>query len=300
MPAVPPNAAGESYVLLTAAYNEEAYIEETIRSVLAQIVRPTIWVIVSDGSTDRTDEIVQGYAKSYSFIHFVRREKDQSHQFASKVFALRAGLRALTLDNTQFIGHLDADLSLGPYYFHDLLRKFGGDPTLGIAGGWYFESNRGRLRKCPGYSLTSVPGGIQTFRRECYEEIGDMVPIEYGGEDWYAEVRARMCGWRVQSFSDLRVSQQRDLGMASSRLRYCYRQGFMDFALGSHPIFELLKLARRITWRPYFVGALARLSGFLLAHVIGRRVAPPEFVTFLRKEQISRLSLKLCSNSRLL
>jgi len=98
-----------------------------------------------------------------------------------------------------------------------------------------------------------------------------------------------MCGWRVRSFSDLQVLYQRVPGATGNRLLYCYRDGFADFALGSHPIFELAKLARRIWWPPHLLGALVRLLGFVMAHICGRRMVPPEFVAFLREEQIGRL-----------
>ncbi len=278
-----------AYVLLTAAYNEEAYIEETILSVVAQVHRPEVWVIISDGSTDRTDEIVKHYAKDHSFIRLLRREKDGNRHFASKVFALRAAWQSVALGTTKFIGHLDADVAPDPFYFREVLKKFEQDPKLGIGGGWYTERDGGKFRVVRGSTPLSVPGALQMFRRECYEEIGGLLPIEYGGEDWYAEIMARSRGWRVQSFSDLKVRHNRVIGTARSRLRYCYRQGFGDFALGSHPVFELVKLARRTFWKPYVLGALARLLGFLVAHIRGKRMVPPEFVAFLRKEQMSRL-----------
>lgn len=289
---VPLKAQANSYVLLTAAFNEEMYIEETIKSVLAQTVLPQTWVIVSDGSTDRTDEIVRGYAEKYSFIRFLRRNKDHNRGFASKVLALRAGLQGLTLGECQFIGHLDAHISLNPSYFRRLLKRFEEDPRLGIAGGWYVEKIGGQLRPALGSSVRSVPGGTQMFRRACYEDVGMLLPIEYGGEDWYAEIMARKCGWQVRSFPELPVLHLRETGTASSILRYCYHQGFADFSLGSHPLFEFAKVARRIAWRPPILGALARLSGFLMAHISGKRMAPPDLVAFLRKEQIGRLRFR--------
>jgi len=278
-----------AFVLLTPAFNEEAYIEETIRSVIAQLVPPRIWVIVSDGSTDRTDDIVLRYAAKHSFIRLLRRNKDQSRGFASKVFALRAGLQSIKLDEVQFIAHLDADISLERCYFRDLLNRFYEDPTLGIGGGWYNEKIGDQFRLSPGSSETSVPGALQMFRRECYEEIGGLLPIEYGGEDWYAEIMARKSGWRVRSFPELRVLHLRETGTARGALRYCYKQGFADFSLGSHPLFELAKLVRRVTWRPYVLGALARLMGFTMAHISGKRMVPADFVGFLRREQMARL-----------
>jgi GT2 family glycosyltransferase len=281
-----------SYVLVTAAYNEERYIEKTIQSVLAQVVPPKTWVIVSDGSTDRTDEIVQQYARSYPFIRFTRREKDHSCNFACKVLALRVGLQSLTLEEPiQFIGHLDADVSLDPSYFRDLLAKFKGDADLGVAGGWYFEKTRGGVwQSRPSNTTRSLPDGIQMFRRECYKDIGELPAIEYGGgEDWYAQIRARMCGWRVRSFPELKVLHLRATGTRGSLLRRCYRNGFMDFAVGSHPLFETAKVARMSTTPPYVLNGLARMLGFVVAHIIAKRRVSPECVAFLRREQLGRL-----------
>lgn len=279
-----------SYVLLTAAYNEEHYIEETIRSVVAQLLRPKVWVIISDGSTDRTDEIVQQYAERHPFIRLIRREKDDFREFASKVFALRAGFQTLALDPIHFIGHLDADVWLDRTYFRDLLAKFTEDPELGIAGGWCFEKTPcGLWQPRPGNCMWSVPGAIQMFRSECYKDIGELLPIEYGGEDWYAEIRARMYAWRVRSFPELTFHHLRASGTRASVLRYCYRSGFMDFALGSHPIFELAKITKMSGIPPYVQNALVRLLGFVMAYLLRKRVASPECVAFLQKEQLRRL-----------
>ncbi len=278
-----------SYVLVTAAYNEERYIEQTITSVVTQLLLPTMWVIVSDGSTDQTDEIVQNCTTRHSFIRFIRRERDHNRDFASKVFALNTGVHSLPHGKIGFLGHLDADVSFDPRYFCDLLRRFEEDPGLGLAGGWYYETVSGEYRPCWGSSSRSIPGGIQMFRSDCYRDIGGLLPIEYGGEDWYAEIMARKCGWRVRSFPDLHVRHLRVTGTRGSRLRYCYREGITDFALGSHPVFELAKVSKRILSRPYLLGALARLLGFVVAHACVDRMVPPDVVSFLRKEELARL-----------
>jgi glycosyltransferase involved in cell wall biosynthesis len=249
-----------------------------------------MWVIVSDGSTDRTDEIVRQYAMRHPFIRFIRREKDGSREFASKVFALRAGFQMLTTDSIEFIGHLDADLWLDPRYFRNLLTKFEEDPELGVAGGWCFEKTSNESwQPRPGNCTWSVPGAIQLFRGECYKDIGELLPIEYGGEDWYAEIRARMCGWRVRSFPELEARHLRASGTRASLLRYCYRAGFMDFALGSHPLFEVAKVAKMSATPPYLLSALLRMLGFLVAHVSGKRMVSPACVEFLQQEQLGRL-----------
>ena len=279
-----------TYVLLTPVYNEEAHIEETIRSVASQTVLPRKWVIISDGSTDGTDEIVKRHLPSYDFIRFVRREKDQNRGFASKVAALRVGAQFLGSCEDPFVGHLDGDQSFNRSYFESLLDEFRKDPRLGIGGGWIAVKTAGDFRPRRENSPESVCGGIQMFRRECYRDVGDLPPFEYGGEDWYAEVRARMFGWRVRSFPELEVRALRSAGERDgARLRYRFREGYMDFALGTHPAFEVAKIIRRIPVRPYLFGALARLFGFAKASVAGRRMVPKEFIAFLRQEQMGRL-----------
>src|SRR3974390_2336269 len=83
------------YVLVTAARNEEKYIEQTLRSVTSQTVKPVKWVIMSDGSTDRTDEIVSEYAKDYPFVHLSRITEDHPRNFAAQVLAINAGCALL-------------------------------------------------------------------------------------------------------------------------------------------------------------------------------------------------------------
>jgi hypothetical protein len=147
-------------------------------------------------------------------------------------------------------------------------------------------------------NVRSVAHAAQMVRRECYETIGGYVGLKYGGEDWCAEVKARMRGWKVTSFSDLKVMHHRPTGAADRVFRHCFRQGKMDFSVGSHPIFELVKCARRVFERPIGIGCLLRLAGFWLAYVQREpRLVCPEFISFLRNEQKNRLKL-LFSNTR--
>src|SRR5579863_9572585 len=87
----PATALTLRYALVTPARNEADLIEQTIRSVVAQTVPPGKWVIVSDGSTDGTDEIVKRYASQYSWIELVRMPERRDRQFAAKAHAFNAG-----------------------------------------------------------------------------------------------------------------------------------------------------------------------------------------------------------------
>jgi poly-beta-1,6-N-acetyl-D-glucosamine synthase len=279
------------YVLVTAAHNEEMYIEKLLRSVIAQSQSPACWVIVSDASTDRTDEIVKGYAARHSFIGLLRMPGTHTRQFAAQIEALNVGFAQMRDIAYEFIGNLDADISLDPDYFARLLEIFDRDPALGLAGGVIYEQRDGVFQVRRSNTLRSVALGVQMFRRTCFEALGGYVPLRYGGPDWHAEVRARMAGWRVQSFPELKAYHHRATGTAQHLLRYWYSQGFMDFTLGSDPVFELAKLARRIPEKPFLLGAIARLSGFTTAWCRREpRLASADFIRFLRAEQRQRLA----------
>jgi glycosyltransferase involved in cell wall biosynthesis len=280
----------DAYVLVTAARNEELFIEETIRSVISQSLLPTRWVIVSDGSVDNTEKIVEKYAEAHNFIELVRLQPVQNRSFASKVYALGAAMERLTGGDYRFVGNLDADVSFEPSYFAQLMKRFEHDQALGLAGGYIYERWRGKFAARTANSIRSVAGAVQMFRRECYESVGGIRPLKYGGEDWCAEVMARMKGWRVEAFPELKVFHLKPLGAATGVLKYWYHQGFMDYSLGSHPLFVVVKCIRRLRSRPYGAGAFARLAGFVWAyHRREKRAVCDEFVKYLRREQKQRM-----------
>ena len=100
-----------TYVLITPARNEAEFIAQTIRSVVAQTARPIKWVIVSDGSTDGTDEIVKTSALAYPWIELIRMPERQERHFAGKIHAFNAGYAAVKGISYQMIGSMDADVS---------------------------------------------------------------------------------------------------------------------------------------------------------------------------------------------
>ncbi len=275
---------------MTAAYNEEANIENTIKSVLCQTRLPNRWIIVSDGSTDRTDEIVRQYAEKYEFIRFLRVTRPPGHSFRSKVVALRTGTKLLDDAIFDFIGNLDADVTVGNSYFEDLIAHFERRPDLGLAGGFVCEEFSGEFQSRRGNRVYSVAHAAQLIRRDCYEAIGGYAVLEYGGEDWHAQVSARMKGWEIEAFPELRIFHHRHTGEGDNLLRHKFRQGRMDYCFGSDPGFEILKCLQRLTEKPFFIGCFARLTGFFWSLVIREtRPVSDEFVEFLRNEQKKKL-----------
>ena len=278
------------YVIVTAAYNEEKLIEQVLDSVVRQTVLPLKWIIVSDGSTDRTDSIVSMYAEQYPFIHLLRLQQAHKRNFGAQVHAITQGFMQLKNLSYEYVGNLDADVSFESNYFAEVLRRFESDPQLGLGGGFITEEQCGVFRNRKRNTIDSVAHAVQLFRRECFDAIGGYLPLRYGGPDWHAGVAARMKGWHVRSFPELSVRHHRPTGTADTWQRDCFRQGCMDFSLGSHPLFEVVKCFRRILDRPKVMGTIIRLSGFGWCYWTGQqREVSDEFMEFLRREQMGRV-----------
>ena len=132
-----------AYVLVTPACNEEQFVETTIECVVSQTVHPARWVIVSDGSTDRTDEIVGRYAAKHNWIQLVKRPRQTHRCFASMVKAFNSGYQNAKSVRHDIVGKLDADFAFESNYFEYLLNKFSIDPKLGVAGTPFEEEGCG-------------------------------------------------------------------------------------------------------------------------------------------------------------
>jgi poly-beta-1,6-N-acetyl-D-glucosamine synthase len=285
----------KGYVLITAARNEETYLGKTIEAILNQTILPKQWVIVSDGSIDRTDEIARKASEKKGFIKFIKKELGENQTgFASKVYALNLGLKLIADYDYEFIGHLDADVTFDPDYYECVIKEFLKNPRLGITGGFIFELDGHQFKSRPSNSVESVAGAIQLFRRECYDDIGGFVPIAIGGEDWYAEIVSRMKGWQVSAIPELEVLHHKRSTKARGIFKEYFRRGVVDYSFGAHPLFEVAKGIRRIREKPYFVSALVLMAGFLSSYFIKRdRIVSIEIINYLRQEQLGRLRSKL-------
>jgi glycosyltransferase involved in cell wall biosynthesis len=279
-----------TYALITAARDEAAYIELTLKSVVAQIARPIRWIIVSDGSTDGTDEIVKKYAADHPWIELMRMPERRERHFGGKAQAVNAAYATIRHLQFQAIGNLDGDVSFDETYFAYLLGRLDQDPALGIVG-TSFRENGNQAYDYRFASDENVPGPCQLFRRECFEQIGGYAPMKHGGVDHVALITARMSGWKTRAFTDRAFIHHRPMGKAQhSTLGASFNSGIKDYRLGGHPIWEVFRVAYQIANKPILLGALGLGGGYLWAAV--RRVerqVPPELVAFHRHEQMRRL-----------
>src|SRR5438876_10552700 len=279
------------YVLITAARNEAAFIRKTLDSVATQTVLPERWIIVDDGSTDHTAEIVESYAKRYPWIELVRRGQDGDRNFASKAHAVNAGLERAKSLQFEILGNLDADVSFGPDYMEFLMQRFSEDPDLGVAGTPFTQEGHYDSSKDSFEGENYVAGPCQLFRRQCFQEIGGYVPNRAGGLDWIAVMTARMKGWKVRAFPEKRFHHYRTLGTAEKgALRALFSYGEKDYYLCGSPIWQLFRVAYRVAKKPFVIGGLALLSGYIWAFLRSvKRAVSPELMRFHREEQMNKL-----------
>jgi poly-beta-1,6-N-acetyl-D-glucosamine synthase len=287
------------YVLITPARNEEAFLEKTIESMIHQAFPPLKWVIVDDASTDKTPEIISRYLAKYPWMEMVQRPPRRDRSFAGKVHSFNAGYHRVKDLQYEIIGNLDADISFDKDFLEFLVGKFAEDSDLGVAGTIFREE---------GYSSETdsfegqkhVAGQCQLFRRSCFEEIGGYIPNPGGGIDWMAVTTARMKGWKTKSFAEKSFFHHRHLGTAErGTLAAMFSYGQKDYFLGGHPIWELFRVAYRITKRPYLFSGLALGLGYCWAFL--RRTPRPvsrELMTFHRQEQMLKLKAILKSLMR--
>ena len=279
------------YVLITPARNEAAFIEKTLVSVCAQTSPPERWVIVDDGSTDRTAEIVENYANRYPWIELVRRPQRSGRNFAAKVHAVNAGLERVRSLQFEVIGNLDGDVAFEPDYMEFLMQKFSENPKLGVAGTPFTQDGDYDSSKDSFEGESYVAGPVQLFRYRCFQEIGGYVPNPAGGVDWIAVMSARMKGWKVQSFPEKRFHHYRSMGTAEkSILGAGFAYGERAYYLGASPIWHLVRVTYRMTRKPILFGGMALLFGYCWAALrrIERPVSP-EMIRFHRREQMKKL-----------
>ncbi|MGA2531527.1 MAG: glycosyltransferase family 2 protein [Candidatus Aminicenantales bacterium] len=275
-----------TYVLITPARNEAAFIERTIQAVIHQTVKPAKWVIVSDGSTDGTDKIVKKYAREHPWMELVRMPERAERHFGGKAIAFNAGRDKLRHIPYDIIGNLDADITFDADYFEFLLNKFAQDKTLGVAGTPFRE---GDAQYDYRFSRKEhVSGACQLFRRECFETIGGYIPLKGGGIDLTAVVTARMRGWKTETFTEKSCLHLRPMGKAGPHfLKYTFKSGHGDYMLGVHPVWQFLRSIYQMSAKPLFLSGFLLLSGYFWGMITHpAKPVPEEFVRFRRKEQM--------------
>jgi len=277
------------YVIITPAHNEEAVIRFTLESVVAQTAQPAQWVIVDDGSTDDTANIVREYVERYPWIKQVTLPVEGVRELGARVVRVfYEGYRYIEPDYA-FIVKLDSDLSFAPDYFERLLEKFADDSRLGIAGGGFYipAGTQWRLEKVP---ADHVRGATKVYRRACFDEIGGLPLVN--GWDGIDEWRAQMKGWKTRSYNELIVHHLRPTGASYGKWGAHTREGAENFFLGyPWPVVLARSVYRGLAERPLFVRGFGIFWGYLRSWLARKpRLDDAELVAYMRRKQMRRIA----------
>jgi glycosyltransferase involved in cell wall biosynthesis len=276
------------YVVITPARNEEDNIEQTIKSMINQSVRPIEWIIVDDGSLDRTPDIVSKYSDNYNFIKLIRRTKRKDRQQAVGVInAFFAGYKKLTTQDWFYIVKMDGDLSFQPDYFERCFLEFEKDPKIGICGGSIYNLIDG----VPVYEKTPlfhVRGATKIYKRECWDMIDPL--INAPGWDTLDEVNASMLGWKTRSILDQKLIHLRPTGNADGSWKNFVKNGKGAYISGYHPLYLLVRGINLARKKPYMLNGIALLFGYIKSHFDGtEQIENRAIIRYLRQQQINRL-----------
>ena len=281
------------YVLITPVHNEEELIGKVIESVIKQSIQPVEWIIVNDRSTDNSRAIIDSYLEEIDFIRCIDIEDGEINSYYSRrTEVFLHGYKHISEPNYDFIGSLDADITMDADYYENILNEFSKNSNLGVASGIYMDLINDKPREVH-IAETSTPGALQLFRKHCYEKIGGYIPLKYGGDDSVADVMIRMNGWESRSFKNYKVIHHRPCGTSTGYSLYKarYMQGKTDYNIGSHPLFMLAKMiSRMLKEKPLIVGSIVRTIGYTTSYLLlDKRQIPVDVVKYLRKEQLARL-----------
>ena len=218
-----------NYYIVIPTYNEEKFIALTLQSIVEQTVLPSKVVVVNDGSTDKTVEIVNSFVEKYSFISVVNKSSDAIHLPGSKVIqAFQKGLETLD-EEYDIMVKIDADLIFPSNYFETIIKHFQSDERIGMVGGFcYIEKNGDWILE----NLTDkdhIRGALKAYRKETFLQIGGLKPAM--GWDTVDELFCKFYNWKVITDESLHVKHLKPTG-ASYNKAARYKQGEAFYSLG--------------------------------------------------------------------
>jgi glycosyltransferase involved in cell wall biosynthesis len=280
-------------LLITPVRNEAAHIARTARAVAAQTRPPDAWLVVDDGSSDGTGELLHALAADIPYMRVIVTPSGHTQTspdrlaLAAEARAFNWALTHVDLAEYRYVAKLDGDIELPPEYFERLMERFEEEPALGIAGGMLLEpaGDEWRRQRVPDYH---VRGALKLYRRECFEAIGGIE--ERLGWDTIDETYARLRGFTTRSFGDVVARHHRPEATAQGALRGRARHGQCAYIVHyGLPWVALRAVKEAASWPPGVSGA-AFLYGYLRSAARREpRVEDVEFRRLVRRELRGRL-----------
>jgi poly-beta-1,6-N-acetyl-D-glucosamine synthase len=274
------------YLLITPVKDEIQNFPSTINSLMSQHLLPAAWIIIEDGSTDGTRELVKDLEDKFSWIKAIYNEPGVKRQVGGE-FILKQALDIMNIDDYDYLIKMDADLVFEKDLFRKIFEEFENDTKLGIAGGSVFIQHRGRLIE-EGYTELHTRGPLKFYRRECYKDIEGIEPNF--GWDTIDEIKARMAGWRTKTIRSCVIIHMRPTQTAQGFVNGMKNMAKASYYIGYHPLFLMVRGIIKMRHKPYVVGGLSMIAEYLLNYFKRNpRISDENIIRYVRKQQVRKL-----------
>jgi len=254
----------QKYILVTACKNEASYLPYTIKSVVEQTIKPMVWVIVDDGSTDNTPEIIKEAKEKHEWIKSIRLKESSRDLGFHLSSVVKTGFDFATEYckkygiNYQYLCNLDGDQIIERTFFEELIAEFEKDPRLGIASGSFQYINGNRIIEIK-YGADEPAGSAMLIRRECFEDCGGIQITQ--GWDSTLKAKARIRGWKTRWFGHVRVTETKDFGEVEGYWKRYMHKGTAAYYFNLNPIHVTFKSIKLLRKKPHYIG-IAYLAGY--------------------------------------
>lgn len=278
------------YIIVTPVKNEEKFIKYTLDSVITQTVLPEEWIIVDDGSSDKTIGIVEDYISKFNWISLIKlNTKDEQRMGGNRVVrAFNTGYKSIKNKDWNFIVKLDGDLTLPVDYFEKIFSAFEIDEKLGICGGMILNKYSDDQMILEKSDLYHVRGALKTIRRKCWDMIGGFK--EVWAWDGLDIMEARFHGWDTKSVN-VNVIHHRPTSSAYNPIKQSYRNGYESYKFGNDLMLTLIRSIVRLKRKPYIITGLAFVFGFFISWLKREPiVVSKDLAKFMRKFNYARLA----------
>jgi biofilm PGA synthesis N-glycosyltransferase PgaC len=275
----------DRYIAITPARDEEQFLPGLINSMTAQTRLPERWIVIDDGSADRTAQILDEAARQHKWIEPIHLPRNRPREAGGESVIMQF-LPRDAWQNVDYILRLDADLSFEPDFVELMEKEFVRNPKLGIAGARLYEPVSDGWHEVPELHAFHTRGATKMYSKACFAAIE---PLEgCAGWDTIDEMRALMRGFKTQSFRHIRAYHHRPQGEVAGAWRGYFGKGETAYYVGYSPIFLLARAARIGATRP--LSALCMIAGYFDSQIRRRpTVNDTELISFIRRQQVRRL-----------
>ena len=275
------------YVVISPVRDEETYIRRTLDSVINQTILPKRWILLDDGSTDGTKEILESYAQIHKWIQVLEYTRDSSDRMVGKnvVEILHCGLSEVQDIHWDFWVKLDGDISFGSNYFEELLCRFHENSKLGMASGKAYNPKANGGYKLEWNHDQNVLGMARMYRRECWEDIGALARRRLW--DVIDVYTAQMHGWQTESFPDLSIVHSRPIDTRQKgQLARRFDAGQNHYTMGYHPLYFLFRCLRAtLDEKPFLLSGVMMCIGFFYAWISRQAIYDSQLKSYIHQTQ---------------